>query len=66
MKRDYRDYLGDIWTAIDEPSKRIHDDLRCKAPEVPWRYMAGMRDRLIHVIHGPKTKIFTGVSGLAG
>lgn len=80
MKREYRDYLEDILTAIDETAeftnnlsfemfahdrktinavirslevlgeaaKRISDDLRAKAPEVPWKYMAGMRDKLIH------------------
>ena len=76
MKRDYRDYLQDRLTAIDdsaeftkdmdfdaftqdrktvnavvrslevlgEASKRIPDDLRVKAPTVPWKYMAGMRE----------------------
>ncbi len=80
MKRDYRDYLEDILTAIDETSKftdgisyeaftqdkmrvnavirslevlgeaakKIPDDLRNQADEIPWKYMAGMRDKLIH------------------
>lgn len=93
MKRDYRDYLGDILTAIDESSeftegmtfdafthdrktvsavlrtlevlgeasKRIPDDLRCKAPDVPWRYMAGMRDKLIHEYFGVDLSIIWAV-----
>ncbi len=84
MKRDYRDYLEDMLTAIDETAeftggisfdvftqdrktinavlrslevlgeaaKRIPDDLRAKATRVPWKYIAGMRDKLIHEYFG--------------
>jgi len=84
VKRDYRDYLEDILTAIDESAeftrgisfesftqdrktihavvrtlevlgeaaKRIPVGLRAKAPGVPWKYMAGMRDKLIHEYFG--------------
>jgi len=84
MKRDYRDYLQDIVTAvkevtewtdglsfqqftqdrktvnavirslevIGEAAKRIPDDLRAKAPDIPWKYMSGMRDKLIHEYFG--------------
>jgi uncharacterized protein with HEPN domain len=80
VNRDFRDYLEDILTAIDdlaefttgfsfdtfvhdrktinavirslevlgEAAKRIPEDLRISAPGVPWKYMAGMRDKLIH------------------
>jgi uncharacterized protein with HEPN domain len=84
LKRDYRDYLEDILTAIDESAeftmgisfeaftqdrktvnavlrslevlgeatKRIPDRLRAEAPGVPWKYMARMRDKLIHEYFG--------------
>lgn len=84
MKRDYRDYLQDMLTAIDEAAeftkgisfeaftqdrrtvnavirslevlgeaaKHVPDDARGKAPNVPWKYMTGMRDKLIHAYFG--------------
>ena len=33
---------------IVEASKRLPDGLRVKYPEIPWKGMAGMRDRIIH------------------
>ena len=33
---------------IGEASKRLPDDGRVKYPEIPWKGMAGMRDRIIH------------------
>ena len=84
MRRDYRDYLQDILTAIEETdeftkgmsyeaftqdrktinavvrslevlgeaAKRIPDDWRIKAPDIPWKYMTGMRDKLVHEYFG--------------
>ena len=37
---------------IGEASKNISPKLKKKHPEIPWRKMAGMRDRLIHHYFG--------------
>lgn len=35
-----------------EAAKRVPDDIRDLAPEIPWRQMAGTRDKLAHDYFG--------------
>jgi len=37
---------------IGEASKKIPDDVRQQYPEIPWRSMSGMRDKLVHDYFG--------------
>ncbi|MGQ9710170.1 MAG: HepT-like ribonuclease domain-containing protein [Anaerolineae bacterium] len=37
---------------IGEATKRIPDETRQKHPHIPWKEMAGMRDKLIHFYFG--------------
>ena len=37
---------------IGEATKQVPDEVRQEHPEVPWKEMAGMRDRLIHFYAG--------------
>jgi uncharacterized protein with HEPN domain len=37
---------------IGEAAKNVPDDLRAKYSAVPWKEMAGMRDKLIHSYFG--------------
>ena len=88
-KRDYRDYLRDIFDSINdiadfiksmnfeefkrdkktiyavvrsievigEATKKIPRALRGKHRDIPWKKMAGMRDRLIHEYFGIDVEI---------
>ncbi len=37
---------------LGEAAKQIPEDIRQKHPHIPWKEMAGMRDRLIHFYAG--------------
>jgi uncharacterized protein with HEPN domain len=37
---------------IGEAAKNIPDEIRAKYPMVPWKEMAGMRDKVIHFYFG--------------
>ena len=41
---------------IGEAVKNIPEDVKKENPEIPWREMAGMRDKLIHGYFGVNLK----------
>ncbi len=47
---------------LGEAARSIPDHLRAKAPDVPWKYMAGMRNKLIHEYFGVDLSIVFGQS----
>ena len=59
--KDLKDLLEDektlsavLWklTLIGEAAKHIPQDLRKRWPEIPWKEMAGMKDRIVHAYFG--------------
>lgn len=42
---------------LGEATKNLSEELRAKYPNVPWRNMAGARDRLIHHYFGTNLDI---------
>jgi len=41
---------------IGEAVKKIPEEIRVKYPEIPWKGMAGMRDKVIHEYFGVNLK----------
>jgi uncharacterized protein with HEPN domain len=46
---------------IGEASKNISEDLRTAHPEVPWRQMTGLRNKLVHHYFGVDWEIVADV-----
>ena len=42
---------------VGEASKRIPPPLRDKYPDIPWKKMAGLRDKLVHEYFGVDLEI---------
>jgi uncharacterized protein with HEPN domain len=42
---------------IGEATKNISKDLKAKYPNIPWKDIAGMRDKLIHMYFGVKLEL---------
>jgi len=42
---------------MGEAVKKIPSEIREKYPEIPWKYIAGMRDKMIHEYHGVDLEI---------
>lgn len=66
----YQDFTNDKKTQyavirsleiMGEAAKKIPDSIREKYPGVPWRQMAGTRDKLIHEYHGVDLSIIWAV-----
>jgi uncharacterized protein with HEPN domain len=63
---DYESFVGDKKTVnavvrslevMGEAAKRIPEEVRQAYPQVPWKRMAGMRDKLIHEYSGVDLEI---------
>ena len=63
---DFREFCADDKTSsavirkleiIGEATKNIPDNIQKQYPNIPWREMAGMRDKLIHFYFGVDYKL---------
>lgn len=63
---EFEDFINDKKTIysvvraieiIGEAAKNVPEQIRTKYPDVPWKHMAGMRDKLIHEYFGVDLEI---------
>lgn len=59
FKRDVKtsDAVIKRFENIGEATKNIPEDIKAIYPEVPWKEMAGMRDKLVHFYFGVKHEL---------
>ncbi|MBF0328586.1 MAG: DUF86 domain-containing protein [Nitrospirae bacterium] len=55
--RKTRDAVVRNFEVIGEAAKNIAADFKAKQPDVPWKTLAGFRDKLIHFYFGVDYKI---------
>jgi uncharacterized protein with HEPN domain len=57
--QDDKTYLAVVQALeiIGEAAKHVSPELRKRYPHLPWKRMAGMRDKLIHAYFGTDAKI---------
>ena len=67
---DFEDFASDKKTVnavvrslevMGEAAKRVPEGVRQRYPDVPWKRMTGMRDKLIHEYSGVDLEIVWGV-----
>ncbi len=59
FSKDYKTVYAVVraFEIIGEASKRVSDSVKKKYENIPWREMAGMRDKLIHGYFGIDIKV---------
>ena len=54
FKKDMKTYLVTVWCieVIGEAAKNLDDETKSIYPDIPWKYIANMRNVLIHNYSG--------------
>ncbi len=57
MKKDDSIYLRHIIDAFVQIARNLSEDLRNVYPQIPWRQMIGLRNRMIHAYFNINSQI---------